>query len=374
MSKIPTLEDLEAGLGDLTGKRVLVRTDFNVPLDDGGAITDDFRIRAALPTIKWLTERGANVVAASHLGRPKGTPDPEFSMDPVRERLAELAPGVELLENLRFSPGETANDPVLVATLVEGIDAYVNDAFGASHRSHASIVGPPKFVPSAMGRLLENEVEVLLGLRNKPKRPFVAILGGAKISDKLGVVEALLDVVDSLVIGGAMCFTFFAAQGKPIGDSLFEPDQVDTCRRLLAQAGEKGKTIYLPDDITGVDSNGEFATFGTRLPDGAKGFDIGPGSAALFTDVIMDARMVFWNGPMGMFEDERFAAGTHTVAQAMADTKAFTVVGGGDSAAALAQFGLDDEVDHVSTGGGASLELLENGDLPGLQALRRGTS
>ena len=374
MSEIPTLEDLEAGLGDLTGKRVLVRTDFNVPLDDGGAITDDFRIRAALPTIKWLTERGANVVAASHLGRPKGTPDPEFSMDPVRERLAELAPGVELLENLRFSPGETANDPVLVATLVEGIDAYVNDAFGASHRSHASIVGPPKFVPSAMGRLLENEVEVLLGLRNKPKRPFVAILGGAKISDKLGVVEALLDVVDSLVIGGAMCFTFFAAQGKPIGDSLFEPDQVDTCRRLLAQAGEKGKTIYLPDDITGVDSNGEFATFGTRLPDGAKGFDIGPGSAALFTDVIMDARMVFWNGPMGMFEDERFAAGTHTVAQAMADTKAFTVVGGGDSAAALAQFGLDDEVDHVSTGGGASLELLENGDLPGLQALRRGTS
>ena len=374
MSEIPTLEDLEAGLSDLTGKRVLVRTDFNVPLDDGGAITDDFRIRAALPTINWLTERGANVVTASHLGRPKGTLDPEYSMDPVRERLAELAPGVELLENLRFDPGETANDPLFVATLVEGIDAYVNDAFGASHRSHASIVGPPKFVPSAMGRLLQNEVEVLLGLRNKPKGPFVAILGGAKISDKLGVVEALLDVVDSLVIGGAMCFTFFAAQGKPIGDSLFEPDQVDTCKRLLAQAGEKDKTIYLPDDITGVDANGDFATFGTRLPDGAKGFDIGPGSAALFTDVIMDARMVFWNGPMGMFEDERFAAGTHTVAQAMADTKAFTVVGGGDSAAALAQFGLDDEVDHVSTGGGASLELLENGDLPGLQALRRGTS
>jgi phosphoglycerate kinase len=225
-----------------------------------------------------------------------------------------------------------------------------------------------------MGRLLQREVDVLLGLRNKPKHPFVAVLGGAKISDKLGVVEALLDVVDSLVIGGAMCFTFFAAQGKSIGDSLFEPDQVDTCGRLLAEAGQRGKTIHLPEDITGVDARGEFATFGTNLPDGAKGFDIGPGSAAAFTDVIMDARMVFWNGPMGMFEDERFAAGTRTVAQAMADTKAFTVVGGGDSAAALAQFRLDDEVDHVSTGGGASLELLENGDLPGLDALRVGMS
>jgi phosphoglycerate kinase len=223
-----------------------------------------------------------------------------------------------------------------------------------------------------MGRLLQKEVEVLLGLRNKPRHPFVAVLGGAKISDKLGVVEALLEVVDSLVIGGAMCFTFFAAQGNPIGDSLFEPDQVDTCRRLLADAGAKGKTIHLPEDITGTTADGEYATFGTRLPDGAKGFDIGPGSAAAFTDVIMDARMVFWNGPMGMFEDDRFASGTRTVAQAMADTKAFTVVGGGDSAAALAQFRLDDEVDHVSTGGGASLELLENGDLPGLDALRKG--
>jgi phosphoglycerate kinase len=374
MSEVPNLEDLEARVGGLSGKRVLVRTDFNVPLDDNGEISDDFRIRAALPTIEWLTERGAHVVTASHLGRPQGAPDQRYSMDPVRERLAELAPGVELLENLRFDPGETANDPAFVATLVDGIDAYVNDAFGASHRAHASIVGPPKSVPPAAGRLLQAEVDVLLGLRNKPKRPFVAILGGAKISDKLGVVEALLGVVDSLIVGGAMCFTFFAAQGKPIGDSLFEPDQVETCKRLLAEAGAKGKTIYLPDDITGLDANGEYATFGSRLPDGAKGFDIGPGSAALFTDVIMDARMVFWNGPMGMFEDERFAAGTRTVAQAMADTKAFTVVGGGDSAAALAQFKLEDEIDHVSTGGGASLEILENGDLPGLQALREGTA
>jgi phosphoglycerate kinase len=361
MTRIPVLEDL----GDVAGKRVLVRTDFNVPLHEG-VITDDFRIRAALPTIGWLTERGAQVVCASHLGRPKGQPNPKYSMEPVRARLAELAPGVELLENLRFDPGEEANDPAFVARLVEGMDAYVNDAFGAAHRAHASIVGPPQTLPSAAGRLLQKEVEVLLGLRTAPKHPFVAVLGGAKISDKLGVVEALLEVVDALVIGGAMCFTFLAARGNPIGDSLFEPDQVETCRRLL----DSGKTIHLPEDITGLDADGNYATFGTRLPDGAKGFDIGPGTAAAFSDVIMDARTVFWNGPMGMFEDERFAAGTRTVAHAMADTKAFTVVGGGDSAAALAQFGLDGAVDHVSTGGGASLELLELGDLPGLAALR----
>ena len=363
---IPTLEDL----GDIEGHRILVRTDFNVPLDGEGPdrrIVDDFRIRAALPTIQWLQQAGGKVVCASHLGRPKGETDPEYSMDPVRDRLAELAPGVELLENLRFDPGETSNDDAFTEQLIDGIDLYVNDAFGASHREHASIVGPPATLPSAMGRLLAKEVEVLLGIRNQPKRPFVAVLGGAKISDKLGVVEALLDTVDSLVIGGAMCFTFFAAKDLPIGDSLFEPDQVDTCRRILEQSGDK---IHLPEDLTGVDATGAFATFGTRLPDRAKGFDIGPGSAAAFTDVIMDARTVFWNGPMGMFEDERFEAGTRTVAQAMADTKAFTVVGGGDSAAALAQFQLDDEVDHVSTGGGASLELLELGDLPGLAALR----
>ena len=365
-SRIPILEDL----GDVTGRRVLVRTDFNVPLEERAGsqvVVDDFRIRAALPTISWLLERGAQVVCASHLGRPKGQPVDEYSMDPVRARLSELAPGVELLENLRFNPGEEANDDAFVASLTDGIDFYVNDAFGASHRAHASIVGPPMSMPSAMGRLLQQEVEVLTGLRDKPKRPFVAVLGGAKISDKLGVVEALLSVVDELVIGGAMCFTFFAAQGKPIGDSLFEPDMVETCRRILETAGEK---IVLPDDMVGVDASGEFATFGTRLPEKSKGFDIGPGSAAAFSDVVMDARMVFWNGPMGMFEDERFAGGTRTVAEAMAETKAFTVVGGGDSAAALAQFRLDDEVDHVSTGGGASLELLELGDLPGLAALR----
>ncbi len=361
MSSVPLLEDL----GDVSGKRVLVRTDFNVPMEDG-EIVDDFRIRAALPTIEWLTGRGASVICASHLGRPKGQPVPKYSMAPVRERLAQLAPDVELMENLRFHPGEESNDPAFAANLIVGIDAYVNDAFGAAHRAHASVVGPPQTLPSAMGLLMQKEVDVLLGLRTQPKHPFVAVLGGAKISDKLGVVEALLGIVDSLVIGGAMCFTFFAAQGKPIGDSLFEPEQVETCRRLL----ESGRPIHLPDDITGVDANGAYATFGTRLPDGAKGFDIGPGSAAAFSDIITEARTVFWNGPMGMFEDDRFAAGTRTVAQAMADTKAFTVVGGGDSAAALAQFGLATEVDHVSTGGGASLELLELGDLPGLEALR----
>jgi len=365
MTSIPTLEDL----GDVRGKRVLVRTDFNVPMegpDDARVITDDFRIRAALPTITWLTERGAHVVCASHLGRPKGAPNQKYSMAPIRTRLSELAPGVELLENLRFNAGEEANDPAFVGELVQGIDAYVDDAFGAAHRAHASIVGPPQTLPSAAGRLLQREVEVLMGLREKPKRPFVAVLGGAKVSDKLGVIESLLKVVDALVIGGGMCFTFLAAKGFSVGDSICERDQIDTCKRLM----DLGKPIHLPEDIIGLDASGNVLTFGQRLPDGAKGLDIGPGSAAAFSDVIMDARTVFWNGPMGMFEDERFAAGTRTVAQAVADTKAFTVVGGGDSAAALAQFKLEDDVDHVSTGGGASLELLELGDLPGLAALR----
>jgi len=364
--KLPLLEDL----GDVRGRTVLVRTDFNVPMsgaDDARVISDDFRIRAALPTINWLTERGAKVVCMSHLGRPKGKPTAKYSLAPVRARLSELAPGVELLENLRFSPGEEGNDPAFVADLIDGVDLYVNDAFGAAHRAHASVVGPPRFLPSAAGRLIEREVAVLDRMRTSPKRPFVAVLGGAKVSDKLGVIESLLDVVDQLLIGGGMCFTFLAAQGYSIGNSLCEPDQVDHCKRLLA----KHPSIMLPEDIIGVDADGVYATFGRRLPDGAKGMDIGPGSAAAFGDAIMEARCVFWNGPMGVFEDARFAKGTRTVAQAMADTKAFTVVGGGDSAAALAQFGLDDEVDHVSTGGGASLEFLEFGDLPGLAALRK---
>jgi phosphoglycerate kinase len=371
MTSVPTLEDLPS----VDGKRVLLRADFNVPIHDG-EITDDLRIRAALPTIEWLRGRGALVVACTHLGRPKGRPDPRYSVEPVRRRLAELAPGVDLLDNLRFDPGEEADDPAFVAKLVDGFDAYVNDAFGASHRAHASIVGPPRSLPSAAGRLLAKEVDVLLGLRTRPRRPFVAVLGGAKVTDKLTVIEALLGVADTVLIGGAMCFTFLAARGNPIGASLFEEDMVDTCRSLLDQHGDR---LVLPTDITALgpggelmkpDAGGDVRQVGTRLPDGWTGVDVGPGTAADFGDRIAEARTVFWNGPMGVFEDPRFEAGTRAVARAVADTAAFTVVGGGDSAAALAQFGLDHDVDHVSTGGGASLELLERGDLPGLEALR----
>ena len=367
---VPTLEDL----GDVSGRRVLLRADFNVPIADG-EIVDDFRIRAALPTIEWLTSRGATVTACTHLGRPKGAPDPKYSVEPVRRRLAELAPGVELLDNLRFDAGETSNDPAFVQTLIAGRDLYVNDAFGASHRSHASIVGPPQFLPSAAGRLLEREVEVLLPLREAPARPFVVILGGSKVSDKLGVIQALSQVADALIIGGGMCFTFLAAQGHRVGDSLLEVDQIDTCRQLL----DSGITIHIPHDVTALgpggqigdpSAGGEVRQMGADLPDGWKGLDIGPGTAAEFGDIIAEAGTIFWNGPMGVFEDPRFAAGTRHVAQSMAEARGFTVVGGGDSAAALDAFGLANEVDHVSTGGGASLELLENGDLPGLEALR----
>ena len=367
---VPALEDL----GDLAGKRVLLRADFNVPLRDG-VITDDLRIRAALPTIVWLQEAGATVTACSHLGRPKGEPDPRYSMAPVRERLAELAPGVELLENLRFNPGETANDPAFVAELIAGQDAYVLDAFGAAHRSHASVVGPPQFLPSAAGRLLQREVEVLMPLRSDPARPFVVVLGGSKVSDKLGVIEALGAVADTMLIGGGMCFTFLAAAGHGVGDSLLEADEVATCERLLSS----GMRIVVPSDIVALDAagtigdpdaGGEVVSVGADVPNGFRGLDIGPGTAAEFADVIAGAGTVFWNGPMGVFEDPRFAAGTRAVAEALADAKGFTVVGGGDSAAAVAEFGLAAEMDHISTGGGASLELLEQGDLPGLDALR----
>jgi phosphoglycerate kinase len=371
MTSVPTLEDLPP----VDGKRVLLRADFNVPIRDG-VIADDLRIRAALPTIHWLLDHGARVTACTHLGRPKGTPDPKYSVEPVRTRLAELAPGVELMENLRYDPGEEANDPAFVARLVDGFGAYVNDAFGASHRAHASIVGPPQVLPSAAGRLLAREVEVLLGLRQNPKRPFVAILGGSKVSDKLKVIEALLEVADSLLIGGGMCFTFLAAQGNSVGKSLFEEDMVDTCRSLLERAAGR---LVLPSDITALGpggklfepaAGGDVRQLGTSVPDGWMGVDVGPGTAADFADRIAEARTVFWNGPMGVFEDPRFEGGTRAVAEAVAEASGFTVVGGGDSAAALAQFGLDKGVDHISTGGGASLELLEQGDLPGLGALR----
>jgi phosphoglycerate kinase len=368
---VPELEDL----GEVDGRSVLVRADFNVPIRDG-VITDDLRIRAALPTLQWLTERGARVTACTHLGRPKGAPDPKFSVEPVRARLAELAPGVELLDNLRFDPGETEDDPGFVERLVAGHDLYVNDAFGASHRAHASIVGPPRTLPSAAGRLLAKEVEVLLGLREHPGRPFVAITGGAKVSDKLGVIRALLDVADDALIGGGMCFTFFKAMGHQIGNSLCEDDQVEVCAALLEEFGDR---LHLPEDVVGLgpggeignpEAGGEVRNFGRSLPDGWMGLDVGPGTAAAFGDVILNARTILWNGPMGVFEDPRFEAGTRAVASAVAESRGFSVIGGGDSAAAIAQFGMADEVDHISTGGGASLELIEQGDLPGLDALR----
>ena len=368
---VPELEDLP----DVSGKSILVRVDFNVPLKDG-VIGDDLRIRAAVPTLRWLVDHGAKVTCCTHLGRPKGAPDPQYSVAPVRARLAELMPGVELIENVRFHAGETTNDPAYVAELIAGHDLYVNDAFGASHRAHASIVGPPEHLPSAAGRLVAKEVEVILGLRESPARPFVAITGGSKVSDKLGVINALLGFADSIIIGGGMCFTFLAAMGHGIGNSLFEADQVDTCKALLDSHGDR---LHLPSDIVGLGpggklfdpaAGGEVRNFGRSLPDGWMGVDIGPGSAAEFADVIRDAATILWNGPMGVFEDARFEAGTRVVAEAVAESRGFSVIGGGDSAAAIAQFGLADEVGHVSTGGGASLELIEQGDLPGLAALR----
>jgi len=370
MIDVPRLEDL----GDLSGKSVLVRADFNVPISDGH-ITDDLRIRAAVPTLRYLLGAGASVTACTHLGRPKGEPDPAYSVAPVRAKLAEWLPEVTLLDNLRFGPGETANDSAFVQALIEGHDAYVNDAFGASHRAHASIVGPPHFLPSAAGRLLHREVEVLGGMNDRPRRPFVAVMGGSKVSDKLAVIEALLEHVDSLIVGGGMCFTFLKAKGHNIGSSLCENDMVGTCKAILGGP----KTIHLPYDITAMgpdgrlfepEAGGDVRQIGVEIPDGWMGVDIGPGSAAQFGDVIHQAGTVLWNGPMGVFEDPRFAGGTGAVAQAMADTKAFTIVGGGDSAAAAKQFKVDRDMDHVSTGGGASLELIEKGDLPGLEALR----
>jgi phosphoglycerate kinase len=381
VAPLPVLEDLLP----VEGASILVRTDFNVPMVNG-VITDDLRIRLPLETLTWLLDHGARrVTTASHLGRPKGKVDPRYDMAPVRQRLHELleaagadAGRVELADNLRFDRREEAGDLSFAEELVAGHDLFVNDAFGAAHRAHASVVGPPALRPGAAGRVMAREVEVLDGLLHRARRPFVAVLGGSKVSDKLGVIEALLDRVDTLVVGGGMCFTFLAAQGRSIGGSLVEPDQVDTCAALL----KSGRDIRLPSDLTvlspggrfgaGVEPTGEVRQVGTQVPEGWMGLDIGPGSAAEFADVIAEAQTVLWNGPMGVFEDPRFLAGTRTVAEAVAETRGFTVVGGGDSAAALKQLGLDDRVDHLSTGGGASLEFLEQGDLPGIRALREG--
>ena len=379
--KLPTLEDLEIELGGLESKRILVRSDLNVPITDG-LVDDDLRIEASLSTLRWLVERKASVTVCSHLGRPAGQQDDKYSIKPVKERLLEVLPNLDVLENLRFNPGEKSNDESFVQYLLSGVggdsfDGYVNDAFGASHREHASIVGPPKHLPSAAGILLLREVEIVQNILERPKRPFLLVLGGAKVSDKLALIEKMADSVDEMLIGGGMCFTFLAASGMPVGDSLVENDMVDTCRRLL----DSEISIKLPLDFTTMDSNGEIGNpdapaeirqCGNSIPDGWMGLDIGPGSAVEFSDSILEAGTVLWNGPMGVFEDSRFSAGTETVARGMADTRAFTFVGGGDSAYAIKKFGFADSIDHISTGGGATLELIEKGDLPGLKALREG--
>jgi phosphoglycerate kinase len=381
---------------DVAGRRVLVRNDFNVPLEDG-RVTDDLRVRAAVPTLRWLLDHGARVICCSHLGRPKGQRDPRYSLEPVRPVLAQhlgvdvafvddvagdqasqaaqaLGDGqVLLLQNLRYEPGEEKNDPDLADRLAALAELYVDDAFGAAHRAHASVVGVAERLPAYAGFLLAGEVKELSRLLEDPDRPFTAVLGGSKVSDKLAVLDNLLGRVDSLVVGGGMCFTFLAAQGNEIGDSLFEPDQVEAVRQLLETAKSQGKPVLLPTDVVVAREVSEDAEARTVPADGIeagwKGLDIGPETAKAFAATVAEARTVFWNGPMGVFELAPFAAGTKAVAEAVAAASGYTVVGGGDSAAALAELGLADMVDHLSTGGGASLELLEGKTLPGVAAI-----
>jgi phosphoglycerate kinase len=376
-----TLDDL----GDLDGKRVVARVDFNVPLDDTGHITDDARIRAALPTLQELQRRGAARVALlAHLGRPKGV-DPKFSLKPAADRLAELlgtevrlvatpedveGEGVVMVENVRFFDGETKDDESLARRYASAGDVYVNDAFGAAHRAHASTHAIAKLLPSAAGLLLQREVETLQGILAAPARPLVAIVGGAKVTDKIGVLEAFLERADAILIGGAMCFPFFKAQGHQVGSSLCEEEGLDPARRVLEAGGDQlklpvdlvcGEAFSADTPVTEID--------GIDVPDGLMGLDVGPRTAEAYGEIISGAGTVFWNGPMGAFELAPFAAGTRAVAEAVAACEGTTVVGGGDSAAALREFGLEDEVTHLSTGGGASLELIEGKTLPGVEVL-----
>ncbi|SIN08020.1 phosphoglycerate kinase [Micromonospora cremea] len=395
---IRTLDDLLAE--GVSGRRVLVRADLNVPLDkQTGDITDDGRIRAVLPTLGALVEAGAKVVVCSHLGRPKGTPDPQFSLRPVAGRLgellgapvhfatdtvgdsarstvADLADGqVALLENLRFNAGETSKDDAERGAFADQLaafgDAYVDDAFGAVHRKHASVYDVPARLPHVAGRLVLREVEVLSTLTSDPARPYVVVLGGSKVSDKLAVIEALLPTVDRLLIGGGMCFTFLKAQGLEVGTSLLEKDMVETCRNLMERSGGK---IMLPVDVVVADAFAPDAAHDTVRVDGIPshrlGLDIGPETVAGFAAALSQAKTVFWNGPMGVFEMAAFAAGTRGIAEAITKADAFSVVGGGDSAAAVRALGLDESsFGHISTGGGASLEYLEGKTLPGIAAL-----
>jgi phosphoglycerate kinase len=376
------------------GKRVLVRVDFNVPIDRG-VITDDTRIQAALPTIQLLRERGAKIILCTHLGRPKGKVNLEFSLEPVAERLSQLVhtpiilahsvsgPEAEaaiaglgegdivMLDNVRFDPGEEKNDPALSERLAKLADIYVNDAFGAAHRAHASTAGVATLLPAYAGLLMESEINALSRLLADPERPFVAILGGAKVSDKLAVIEHLLDKVDTLLIGGGMANTFLLAEGTEIGASLAERDLVEKAREIAAAAKKKGVTLMLPSDAvvaSSIDRSGSTVTI-DRVPDGQAIFDIGPATIASFAEIIAKARTIFWNGPMGVFEKPAFNAGTKGVAEAVAASNGFSVVGGGDSVAAIEQLGLADKIGHISTGGGASLEFVEGRVLPGIAAI-----
>lgn len=379
---------------DLKGKRVLVRVDFNVPIKEG-KVTDDTRIRAALPTIEYLLSQGASVILFSHLGRPKGGPDPKYSMKPVADylskmvnvpvRFAEEAAGpiaeqaagslkgaeILVLENTRFYPGEEKNDAALAEQFAKLAEVYVMDAFGSAHRAHSSTEGVAKFLPAVAGFLMEKEIQYLGQAITEPARPFIAILGGAKISDKIGVIKNLLTKADSILIGGGMANTFFKAQGYPMGDSLVENEVLELAKELLASGGNK---IRLPVDLviaTGIDDQAEVKVVPVGpIPDGWKALDVGPETVANFSKVIKESRTVVWNGPMGLFETARFAEGTFGVAKALAESKATTIVGGGDSAAAIQQSGLADKITHISTGGGASLEMLEGITLPGVAALQ----
>lgn len=379
---------------DVAGKRVVMRVDFNVPIHDG-MIQDDTRIRAALPTIERLLNGGAALILVSHLGRPKGKVNPEFSLRPVAERLAELLgrpvqlaadvvgvdasdkvarlkPGdVLLLENVRFEPGEEKNDDALAQSLADFGDLYVDEAFGAAHRAHASTAGIASHLPSYAGNLMVAEVEALGALTNNPQRPFVAILGGAKVSDKIGVIENLLSLVDAVLLGGGMANTFLLAEGKAIGDSLVEADFVDTARDVIENAQSKSVELLLPVDVVAAESmEGQAATVDADgISDGWAAFDIGPRTIERYSEVIASSRTIFWNGPMGVFEKPAFANGTLAIARAVAESGAFTVIGGGDSVSAIEQSGLADKISHISTGGGASLEFIEGRKLPGIAVL-----
>lgn len=389
MSGLPTLEDLE-----LDGRTVLVRADLNVPLD-GGAVADDFRIRASLPTLAELRDRGASVVVCSHLGRPKGT-DPRFRMDPVAERLGALGgfpvvktdsvvgdevaaairsagDAVVVLENTRFEGGETSNDPELAQALADLADVFVLDAFGSAHRAHASTVGVAERLPSAAGRLLAAEVATLQRLIDDPPRPYVVVLGGAKVSDKLGVIRHVLGKVDLLLVGGGMCFTLLAAAGYEIGDSLVEEDMIGQVREVMDS--DTGGKIALPSDVVVADRFARDASTevvaATAIPENAMGLDIGPVTSERFGGVVGEAAGLFWNGPMGVFEWESFQNGTRAIAEAVARSDGFTVIGGGDTVSAVRMFGLESGVSFISSGGGAGLEMLEGEELPGIKALRR---